>query len=163
MKYRCSSCKALKILSAFPRDSSKPHREYAGSKCKDCEKARRSSPEYLKKQEEYRRAKGIVPRGASSRELLTGDIKDYQQEYSLKRRYGMSKAEVLALLDKQDGLCAVCRKKVYLGGRAKDSLVVDHCHKKGHVRGVLCKACNTAIGFFGDSIVNLQNAIHYLS
>jgi hypothetical protein len=69
------------------------------------------------------------------------------------------------LYAEQQGLCAICGNPE----TAKDprtgvvkSLAVDHCHKTGRVRGLLCHRCNKALGFFDDSIKVLQQSIVYL-
>ena len=41
-------------------------------------------------------------------------------------------------------------------------LAVDHNHKTGRVRGILCSFCNTALGKFDDSVGLLARAIEYL-
>jgi len=58
----------------------------------------------------------------------------------------------------QADLCAICRKPEK--GRAR--LAVDHCHKSGVVRGLLCRKCNNGIGHFDDSVELLRAAIAYL-
>lgn len=55
-------------------------------------------------------------------------------------RYGLSKSDCNALLEKQGGHCALC-------DRTKN-LIVDHCHKTETVRGFLCNRCNIALGAF---------------
>ena len=72
----------------------------------------------------------------------------------LKRRYGITEADVEALKMKQGGLCAVCRT-----AQAKH---VDHDHATGKVRGILCFNCNGGLGQFKDRIDRLQQAIDYL-
>ena len=42
------------------------------------------------------------------------------------------------------------------------ALSVDHCHVTGNVRGLLCRACNLALGQFEDNIKTLNKAIKYL-
>jgi hypothetical protein len=74
--------------------------------------------------------------------------------YRLKR-YGLSKEAYSALLDKQDGKCAICREEI--------ALHVDHDHATGDVRGLLCRACNNGIGNFADDPARLQAAIDYLA
>jgi hypothetical protein len=74
----------------------------------------------------------------------------------LKRLYGISPAEYDALLAKQGGACAICRK------RAKGRLCVDHCHVTGTVRGLLCNECNCALGYLKDDQASLVAALAYL-
>jgi hypothetical protein len=54
----------------------------------------------------------------------------------------------------QAGLCAVCGEQ--------PAAHVDHCHQKGHVRGILCFNCNGGLGQFRDRVDILQKAIDYL-
>lgn len=70
--------------------------------------------------------------------------------------YNITPEQFLVLLDKQEGKCAICSRE---GGYA---LHVDHCHKTGTVRGLLCNGCNTGLGKFGDSVKGLEKAIAYL-
>ena len=48
------------------------------------------------------------------------------------------------LLEIQDGKCAICGRPEELEGRA---LSVDHCHRTGKIRGIICRGCNSAIGW----------------
>lgn len=68
--------------------------------------------------------------------------------------------EIRTRLQRQGGLCAVCHKSPYKGKRGP---VLDHCHRTGKFRGVLCWKCNSAIGHLEDSIETLYRAISYLS
>lgn len=63
------------------------------------------------------------------------------------------------LMAKQDKVCAICGVEKNRNGSA---LCVDHNHKTGQIRGLLCHFCNTALGKFGDDIKMLQKAIQYL-
>ena len=76
----------------------------------------------------------------------------------LLREYGISHKEYNILVKNQNNLCAICIKEE-LG----KSLAVDHCHKTGKIRGLLCSDCNRAIGMLKDDITILRNAIEYLS
>ena len=58
-----------------------------------------------------------------------------------------------------DACCAICGTT---NGPGKRKLGVDHCHATELVRGVLCAACNTAIGLLGEDIGRLQAAMAYL-
>ena len=79
----------------------------------------------------------------------------------LRRAYQITLEEYEAMLERQDGLCAICR-----GDNAqtkyKRMLFVDHDHVTGKVRGLLCHRCNTGIGYMRDNISVLEAAISYL-
>ena len=66
------------------------------------------------------------------------------------------------MLDIQQGECKLCYRKVSVGGIGPNRAVVDHCHKNGHVRGILCNECNRALGYFHDNITAIENAVDYL-
>lgn len=77
----------------------------------------------------------------------------------LKHKYGITQADYDALLTAQNGLCAVCRKPEVIKDRP---LRVDHDHKTGRVRGLLCHHCNVALGHFKDDPQLLRAAMEYL-
>lgn len=91
---------------------------------------------------------------------------------ALKKRYGMTLEDWERLFKKQKGRCAICKKGqkttqiTHLPGKGKGlankSLFVDHDHKTGKVRGLLCSKCNTALGLLLDSSEIVQNAFWYL-
>lgn len=87
--------------------------------------------------------------------------KNKQDNYRYKHleKYGLDYNSYMDLLKKQNYKCKVCKtqNKSY-----EKSLSVDHCHKTGRVRGLLCSSCNIGIGHFKDSIELLQSAIEYL-
>ena len=87
----------------------------------------------------------------------------YFKEKHLKKHYGITLEWYNEQHEKQNGLCAICGKPetaVVRGNRI--SLAVDHCHETGKVRGLLCRACNNAIGAFNHDINVLNKAIAYL-
>lgn len=89
--------------------------------------------------------------------------KEAFKDYDLKRLFGLSFAEYEKLLDKQDGCCAICGERERLTIRGKvTALAVDHCHKNGVVRGLLCSKCNQGLGCFRDDTELLTKAIDYL-
>lgn len=77
----------------------------------------------------------------------------------LARRYNLSVQEYMQLHELQRGKCAICGKPEVNLGRL---LSVDHNHKTGKVRGLLCFKCNTAIGLLYDSEILLGMALDYL-
>lgn len=82
------------------------------------------------------------------------------RDRNYKSAYGISLKDVEAMLESQDGKCAVCLTEISLEGKA--TARVDHCHITGKVRGLLCHKCNVAIGCLGDNINGLQRAMAYL-
>jgi hypothetical protein len=83
---------------------------------------------------------------------------DNKRNHNLKTRYGITAKEYDALLEAQDGKCAICSRKMDEGRR----LAVDHDHDTGEVRGILHVRCNTAIALFKDSPETCRKAADYL-
>lgn len=81
--------------------------------------------------------------------------------HKLRRYRGakITRDEYETILAAQGGHCALCDKVRETSGR---SLSVDHDHKTGKVRGILCVLHNTLLGSAEDSIEILQSAIAYL-
>lgn len=79
----------------------------------------------------------------------------------LKREYGLTKEAYEEMLSTQGGACAICGGTA-IGSPHGDSLYVDHCHKSGAVRGLLCHRCNAGLGFFKDDPDKVLNAAEYL-
>jgi hypothetical protein len=77
------------------------------------------------------------------------------------RRYGITTTEYAKLLAAQGGRCAICASAT-ARNKGMQTLVVDHCHATGRVRGLLCGTCNSAIGFLGDNPERVRAAIRYL-
>jgi hypothetical protein len=75
------------------------------------------------------------------------------------------------ILSRQAGCCAICLRPWESCGAAKrvrhetqflQYLYVDHDHRSGQIRGLLCNACNTAIGLFDEDLARLAAAAFYL-
>lgn len=77
-----------------------------------------------------------------------------QADTHLRRTYGLSAADLAALLDEQRGVCAICE--------TRPAVHVDHDHLSGDVRGVLCFPCNVALGQLKDDVALFRKAIDYL-
>ena len=87
--------------------------------------------------------------------------KEYDLELHMKRTYGLDFKDYKEMLDKQGGVCAICSSPP--PNNRKTRLAIDHCHKTGKVRGLLCDRCNRSIGLLKDDISILKNAIKYLN
>lgn len=71
----------------------------------------------------------------------------------LKSLYNLSTEDYDRMFDTQQGLCVICGNPVS---------VVDHDHKTGFVRSLLCNSCNTGLGSFRDNPELLRSAAVYL-
>lgn len=76
--------------------------------------------------------------------------------------FGLSAEQYKELLNKQNGVCAICNGKANHRRMKHTELCIDHCHETGAVRGLLCSRCNLGIGNFGDNIDLMLEAVKYL-
>lgn len=83
------------------------------------------------------------------------------RDKSLKSIYGITIEDYDKMYAAQSGKCWICG--TYRNSGGQDGLVVDHCHNKGHVRGLLCASCNHGLGKFKDDTQRLEKAIEYLN
>lgn len=79
-----------------------------------------------------------------------------QRVYSLRKRYGISEAEYIALVASHNNACGICLAPL------PSAVFVDHAHETGAIRGVLCRPCNFAIGLMDDDPVRLRAAAAYI-
>lgn len=75
---------------------------------------------------------------------LTKDDTEYQRNAMLKHRYGITAAQYDAMFAAQDGRCKLCERH---HTAFKHRLHVDHDHKTGAVRGLLCASCNMRLAW----------------
>jgi len=83
----------------------------------------------------------------------------------LKRKFGITIVDFNKLIKKQNNKCAICGKKEsVIDYRTKKvyALSVDHNHKTGKVRELLCTRCNNLLGRCQDDINLLKKVIRYL-
>lgn len=128
------------------------HREERLAKAK----INRQSPEYKIWAKAYRQTPGYKLRSAAHNQ--TAEAKQYQRDHKLKQLYGLTPLDKKNLLEKQGGVCAICRTDKFnkLGPH------VDHDHISGIIRGILCSDCNRALGALKDSVLIAMRIIDYL-
>ena len=80
------------------------------------------------------------------------------------KKYGLTPKSYNKMVESQKGVCAICATDPYIKNNRgqKKTLVIDHCHDTGKVRGLLCDKCNRAIGLLGDDYNILLQAICYI-
>jgi hypothetical protein len=86
--------------------------------------------------------------------------KRWQEKNLLMSRYGIDKDQWNKMFQEQQGKCLICEKHA---SETKRGLAVDHCHKTGKVRGLLCHTCNKGLGLFRDNAEIISSAIDYLN
>lgn len=129
---QCQFCKKTKSLDNFFKKNNS--RDGFGSYCKDCK---------LKK--------NTISWKANKHKHI-----EQRKNSHLEKKYGITLKEYKKILSNQNGVCLICRNKDIR------KLAVDHNHKTGEIRGLLCGKCNQGIGLFNDDIKILRRAIEYL-
>lgn len=105
----------------------------------------------------------FIPKAPS--ELYCSEFcKSYAETESYyKRVYDLSINEYLDIAEKQNFKCAICGKENFaMKACSSGTLVVDHDHTTGDIRGLLCHNCNRALGLMNDDINSLKKALLYL-
>lgn len=131
---KCSKCGEVKSLDEFYRN--KENRSGRYSYCKKCQKE--SSKRWARDNPE--------------------SIQKTNRKVRLKREYGITQAEYLRMLRVQKDGCAICGEKNHDG----QELCIDHDHKTGRVRGLLCHNCNRALGLVEDDPERLKKLAAYV-
>jgi hypothetical protein len=158
---QCKRCSEPKLESEFNKGSGVDGLQ---NLCR--EHSRAANRAWVKANPDKNRAKG-----KRFREANPIDYRHAQTKSRLKRVYGLSPEQYLALVEKQHGKCAICPKPLIsllsndrdFTGQPDDNVArVDHCHETGRVRGLLCFGCNVGLGKFKDDIQLLLKAVRYL-
>jgi hypothetical protein len=134
---RCLQCEKEKSLDQFRyRKIRKNHESY----CKACEA--------INNREWYRRNKAKL----KSRDFVRNC-----------KKFGLSIDQYWAMHRQQDGKCDICKQpEVSKRAGAIKNLAIDHCHKSGKIRSLLCHGCNTAIGLLREDLKSAEALLNYL-
>jgi hypothetical protein len=148
----CQGCHVPKPLKDFKRHPKTP--DGRTHLCLECLQARRGPVLDLTPDEKRERQLAKLRK----RHATDPEYRERHRGHQIKTAYGLLPEQYQALVDKQDGLCAICRGPS-TDGRA---LHIDHNHETGAVRGLLCFECNSGLGKFGDDLETLRAALRYL-
>jgi len=108
--------------------------------------------EKLKGSERYRNYKRQYAK--EWRKKYPDKVKLARKKAGLKAMYGLAYEDFLQMQQEQEGRCLLCQEI--------SMLVVDHNHKTGEVRGLLCNNCNMAIGLMKENKETFARAMEYL-
>jgi hypothetical protein len=154
--YRNGSCPlcSKKINTEWrEKNSDKNKEQHKKSYKRNGKKHRAATKRYYKKHKKEMRAAQKKWNDAHEETLRI-----QYRERRLLKLYNMSLEDYDNLLKQQKGVCAIC-KQPNLNGK---NLAVDHDHKTGKVRGLLCSKHNRALGAFLDDLQLLKAAVKYL-
>ena len=99
-----------------------------------------------------------------NKEHRVAQVKVLNRIGHLKKRYNITPEQYEETLKFQNYCCAICGKDIAnnIRGGIPVALSVDHCHKSGSLRDLLCYSCNSGLGQFKDNTELLLKAVDYL-
>lgn len=158
---KCSKCKEVKEELNFC--TNKRRADNLSIYCKSCERFRRkewkdNNKEHIKNYNKIYMENNPDYYKEYAKEYRKTHLDNYK-EYGLRQRFGINLEIYNEMFQLQNGCCAICGKHQ---SEFKSALAVDHDHKTGKIRGLLCINCNTGLGRFYDSSDLLRTAIDYL-
>lgn len=140
----CSKCSRIFPLDTYAYRGWRNGQHRRSSQCKECVSL--YSKAYVRNDH--------ARRNETTKKRYQRDPSPFYRA-NMKYRYRITDDELAFILS--EACCEICGRD---GEERK--LSVDHCHDKGHIRGLLCHHCNAGLGFFGDDVISLHNAIQYL-
>lgn len=140
---QCSKCLEFKQLDQFYQHPKALYKRQ--SQCKSCR---------VLIQREYRELNPDINKKIDRKKYLRSKVQLKNERYL--RNYGITLKDFNDLLEKQNNECLICQEK-------NKRFHLDHCHKTGKIRGILCAQCNTGIGLFKENVEYLTNAIRYIT
>jgi len=130
---RCRKCKRWLPFSSFHK--SQAYMEGVRARCKEC----------------------VNKHNKETRDPVN------RRKIHMRYAFGMTMHQYNKMLEEQGGVCAICKKPETR--RAKNGaicpLCIDHCHRTGDVRALLCNACNTALGVMGEDPEHIRALAEY--
>jgi len=144
MTKECSKCGIRKAAEDFPKNNAFEFGR--ASECKACHNARgrKWRAMAMKERPEFR------------------ERREKSQRKARAKKYGLTLKELDSLETRSGGVCEICDNPPNMAGTSSNALNVDHCHKSGKVRGMLCSRCNLTIGVVGEDPSVLESMIAYL-
>lgn len=147
----CNTCKVSKPLSEYHKD--RKAADGYSYRCKSC--AKEASKKWkLENPERYKESMKAC--WEKNRAAYYNTHNDRQ----LMVKYKLTREEYNKMLAETNGSCPICSREFGIEPYTKP--VVDHCHRGGHTRGIICRQCNIGLGAFRDDTESMKKAIQYL-
>ncbi len=149
-------CATVKQAEDFYKTPAGRLRSY----CKDCYSKHnaRMRVEHQEKRNAYDKARGTGWDRSGREKWKSTDLERWAGH--LKGTYGITTQKFDEMLSAQGGVCAIFKGECNRSN--SDCLCVDHDHKTGCVRGLLCFKCNVGLGRFNDDPELIRCAADYL-
>ena len=94
------------------------------------------------------------------------DRRKYVRFQTTKAKYGVDESGFEVLWLAFEGKCGICKIPLKQPeprkGQSSNVVAIDHDHKTGNLRGLLCNGCNKGLGYFQDDVERLKAAILWL-
>lgn len=161
MKKRCTQCGKLKDETRFSWKTSK--HEQRRPACKTCRVAYQKRYVQQTPQNRARRNCRVIRSTKKRKERDPVGYRRSRSDAKLKVLYGITLKQYEAILLAQENVCAICKRPETMGIKGKlKQMSVDHDHRTGKVRALLCSNCNRGVGCMQDSSELLRRAAAYL-
>lgn len=134
---QCSKCKEWKEEIKFNK---RKERNGLRSECKICQS---------------QNAKNYYIINKKSLKIFSSKEKKSNENQRLNRIYNITMEDYNNMYNNQNGKCLICEESF-------EKLCIDHDHKTGKVRGLLCRNCNGGIGLLKENIHIIKNSLNYL-
>lgn len=170
---RCGRCGAVKPMDAFHADRANGGQSY----CKTCrttyqrerrERRSASAAEFMVEQKKCKVCCEVLPASCfyvhfGSKDCLRDTCAECESIEKRAKKYKLSVDDVLVFLRVPECQNPMCRMPFAPGRDGDMQMHFDHCHGRGHLRGVLCRQCNAAAsGRVYECIDRLRGLIQYL-
>jgi hypothetical protein len=155
----CKACNTNKIEDSFYKDKSK--QDGLTFYCKLCYKLRQRAYSKERMTEEQRQKNNA--RSKLHRELNPERVRNLIKKAYYLKNYGITYEQFLAMYEASGKKCSICDKVViHLGRNIHNRAVLDHCHKTGKIRNILCHMCNASIGLMREDKELIMKVYKYL-
>jgi hypothetical protein len=141
----CGKCQVALEESCFAKDGSR--KDGLQLWCRKCHSDYAKTPEQKKRWSER-----------AGRDWSSGKTRNSRYQ----KLFGITLEDYVLMFAEQKGCCKLCGRSD-TGRKYAKHLCVDHCHKTGRVRGLLCNRCNAGIGFLCDDHGLADKARAYLA
>jgi len=162
---KCTRCGKTKNITEFGIRTNRSGSPQPNCKKCDAERTRewrKNNPDRVKETKAKYAGKnpGVAAiRSANWRKENPQKYREGWFKSNIKANYGITLEYYNHILSSQGGKCAICGSPSN-GNRWR--LYIDHCHKTGKVRGLLCYNCNFGIGNLKDDEEIIESALNYI-